>query len=111
MACNNVDEDVFPVAIYTDEPAKDDWRKHQTTGAVEFKAEPIPDYTVNQCLEYLKEYKLAFGCFDLIETPEGELVFLECNPNGQYYWLEQKLDLPISKSIANCLFKIASEKR
>jgi glutathione synthase/RimK-type ligase-like ATP-grasp enzyme len=103
-----VGDRVFPVAIYTDESAKDDWRKHQNTTAVRFRAEPIPESVSYSCLRYLEELDLGFGAFDLIETPDGEFVFLECNPNGQYGWIEEDLGLPISESIASHLIGMAA---
>jgi len=32
---------------------------------------------------------LAFGCIDLIVTPEGEHIFLEVNEMGKFLWVEQ----------------------
>ena len=46
---------------------------------------------------------LNFGCFDFIVTPSGEYVFLECNPNGQWLWVELETGLPISQAIAEFL--------
>lgn len=98
---------VFPAAIYTDESAKDDWRKHQTTGAVQFKEGVLPEGIDELCIQYLGRMGLGFGAFDFIEKPDGEVVFLECNPNGQYGWLEEDLGLPISAALASELIKIA----
>jgi glutathione synthase/RimK-type ligase-like ATP-grasp enzyme len=44
---------------------------------------------------------LRYAAIDLIETPKGDFVFLEANPNGQYSWLENDLGLPISDAIAS----------
>jgi glutathione synthase/RimK-type ligase-like ATP-grasp enzyme len=104
-----VGEDVFPASIYTESTAKDDWRKHQLTGSVEFKHEALPDDISQKCIEYLGRMGLRFGAFDFIETTES-IVFLECNPNGQYVWLETQLGFPISEAIANELTAIASEQ-
>lgn len=52
---------------------------------------------------------LKFGAFDFIETAPGEVIFLECNSNGQYGWLEETLGLPISHAIADELIKIARQ--
>ena len=41
--------------------------------------------------------------FDLIETPGGELVFLEVNPGGEWGMLERDLALPIADALAECL--------
>lgn len=102
-----VGDRVFPAAIYTDQSAKDDWRKHQTTNAVTFVYEELPMDFGERCVKYLGQMGLKFGCFDFIETEEGETIFLECNPNGQYGWLEQSLGFPISDSIATELIEIA----
>lgn len=40
--------------------------------------------------EYINEFRLHYGVFDFIRTPNGEVVFLECNPDGQWGWLEEE---------------------
>ncbi len=98
----------FDVAIYTTKEAKDDWRQHQHDSTkVKFKPEKFPQNTKSLCYKYLRKYNLNFGAFDFIQTPDGQIVFLECNPNGQYMWLEQELGLPISEAIADELIKIS----
>ncbi len=104
-----VGENVFSAAIYTDEVAKVDWRLHQTTSAVRLKSEDLPEGTDQKCIDYLGVMGLKFGAFDIVETPDDELVFLECNPNGQYGWLEEELGFPISEAITNELIKIAQD--
>lgn len=100
-------ERVFAAAIYTDDTAKDDWRKLQTTSAVRFTQEELPDGIEERCIKYIGKFGLKFGAFDFIEKPDGEVVFLECNPNGQYGWLESNLGFPISHAIADELIKIS----
>lgn len=102
-----VGENVFPASIYTTEDAKDDWRKLQTTPKVDFRSEKLPDGVGEKCISFLGKFGLKYGAFDFVEKPDGEMVFLECNPNGQYGWLEDQLGLPISSSIAAELIKIA----
>jgi len=106
-----VGDRVFAAAIYTNDEAKDDWRKHQLDPSlVEFRSEDFPDDLKEKCIKYLGKMGLKFGAFDFIEKPDGEIVFLECNPNGQYGWLEEALDLPISEAIADELVKIAKSR-
>lgn len=64
-------------------------------------SERISDF----CTEYLKRMNLNFGCFDFIVTPEGEYVFLECNPNGQWLWIEEETGMKISEAIADALIR------
>lgn len=55
------------------------------------------------CKKYLRKLKLNFGCFDFIVQPNGEYVFLECNPNGQWRWIEEQLHLPMTEALVDCL--------
>jgi hypothetical protein len=105
-----VGDRVFGVAIYTDDDAKDDWRRHQFSSRTTFKAEPFPEAYQEKCLALLKYYGLRYGAFDFIETPDGEMIYLEVNPNGQFMWLEQDLKLPISEAIAEELIAIATSR-
>lgn len=105
-----VGDTLFPAAIYTEEEARDDWRKHQLSSSVHFKNEDLPADIAERCFRFLGRLGLKFGAFDFIETPEGEMIFLECNPNGQYGWLEDELGLPISSAIAAELIKIANTR-
>lgn len=103
-----VGERLFAAAVYTDKSAKDDWRKHVFGSGVTFKEEPSPIALHQKCFDLLRHYGLRYGAFDFVETPEGDIVFLEVNTNGQYKWLEHDLGLPISEAIADELVSIAS---
>jgi glutathione synthase/RimK-type ligase-like ATP-grasp enzyme len=48
---------------------------------------------------------LRQGAIDLIETPDGEHVFLEVNPTGEWGMLEAELGLPIGDAIAQALLQ------
>jgi glutathione synthase/RimK-type ligase-like ATP-grasp enzyme len=50
--------------------------------------------------ELLERLGLVYGAADLIETPTGELVFLELNPSGEWGMLERDLGLPIGAALA-----------
>jgi hypothetical protein len=45
----------------------------------------------------------VYSTIDLIVTPDGDHVFLELNPNGQYLWVEEMTGTPISEAIADLL--------
>jgi MvdC family ATP-grasp ribosomal peptide maturase len=53
----------------------------------------------------MKRLNLSFGAADFIITPEGEAVFLEVNPTGEWGMLERDLDLPISEAVADTLLE------
>lgn len=49
---------------------------------------------------YMRSLGLRFGCFDFAVDTDGAPIFLECNPNGQWLWVEEMTGLPISAAIA-----------
>ena len=101
-----VGEKVFACRInsqaMTDDTGKIDWRQGYDYG-LEQEAFDLPIGISDKCLEYLRLMGLNFGCFDFIVTPSGEYVFLECNPNGQWLWVELATGLKISEAIADFL--------
>jgi hypothetical protein len=51
----------------------------------------------------MDSFGINFASMDMILTPEGEFVFLEINPNGQWLWLEEELGLPLVASMVDLL--------
>ena len=103
--CN---EDVIACKIDSqsldDDKGKVDWRQGYDYGLKQEIVE-IPNEIKTFCTSFLKEMHLNFGCFDFIVTPNDEYVFLECNPNGQWLWIELETGYDISKIIALNLAK------
>ncbi len=99
-----VSNDVFACKIdsqvQSDSTGKIDWRQGYDYG-LKLSAFDLPRAISNKCKNFLKKMKLNFGCFDFIVTPSGEYVFLECNPNGQWLWVELATGQKISESIAS----------
>jgi glutathione synthase/RimK-type ligase-like ATP-grasp enzyme len=56
-------------------------------------------------MNLMKRLHLVFGCIDMIRTHDGQYVFLEINPSGQWGWIEQFTGLPITKALASLLAK------
>jgi hypothetical protein len=46
---------------------------------------------------------LQFGAIDMILTPDGEYVFLEINPNGQWLWVQDLTDMPLLETLCDML--------
>ena len=57
----------------------------------------------DKLLAYLHAFNLNFGCFDIAFSKSNEFVFFECNPNGQWLWIEELTGAPIGKAIAEML--------
>lgn len=96
-----VGEKVFAAAVYSQNEAetKTDWRKKQ----LKFVEIDLPDEIRHYCVRLLKELGLGFGAIDLIKTPNGEYIFLEINPVGQWVWIENQTGQEISDAIIEYL--------
>ncbi|MFC4610088.1 ATP-grasp ribosomal peptide maturase [Streptomyces maoxianensis] len=53
--------------------------------------------------QYLRFFGLAFGAFDFAIDRSGAWWFLECNPSGQWAWLEPETGLPMVAAMADLL--------
>lgn len=99
-----VGEKVFVTKINSqsleESTGKVDWRQGYDHG-IQFIECGLPDDVRIKCLAFLRKMGLSFGCFDFIVTPSGEYVFLECNPNGQWLWVEMATGQKISSAIAD----------
>lgn len=69
---------------------------------------PLPEKLERMIHEFLGRYRLQFGALDFLKTSDGNLVFLENNPNGVWYWLELETGLPMADSMARLLLGAAS---
>jgi hypothetical protein len=63
----------------------------------------LPASIANQCVALNHEFGLRYSAIDLVWNDEGEFVFLELNPVGQWAWIEQMLGLPIRDAIIDLL--------
>ncbi|MEU6987284.1 ATP-grasp ribosomal peptide maturase [Streptomyces sp. NPDC046324] len=52
---------------------------------------------------YMEHFGLVFGAFDFCVGEDGGWWFLECNPSGQWYWLETETGLPMCAALADLL--------
>lgn len=64
----------------------------------------LPPELVERVVGFVASYGLPYSAVDLVETPTGDIVFLENNPNGQFRFVEELVPtLPISEAIAATL--------
>jgi hypothetical protein len=81
------------VADITGDASLVDWRDPDL--AVSYSASSLGGEVEGQCRTMLDRLGLVYGAFDFLRTPEGELVFLEINPTGEWAWLEDRLGFPM----------------
>lgn len=81
-----------------------DWRR-AVPEECRWQTAQLPTEVASSLHALMSELGLVFGAVDLICTPEGEHVFLEVNPGGEWGMLEHDLGLPISEAIAAALLE------
>lgn len=104
VVCDEIFACKLDSQFFQDNEGKIDWRQADAT-KLKHSIYELPESINEFCRNYLKKMHLNFGCFDFIVTPDGEYIFLECNPNGQWYWIEEATGLPISKAISEALIR------
>lgn len=102
-----VERKVFSVAINSQEfeKTKTDWR-HSAVTNLKHEVFDLPNDVANKCREIVKLLGLRYGAIDLVLDLSGKFWFLECNPNGQWAWIENRTGLPISAEIVNSMENI-----
>ena len=93
----------FPVVIQSQEDSATtlDWRGAEEMNYGPFL--PIPSKVLEATKNLMENLNLIYGAIDFIVRPDGEWVFLEINPMGQFMWMEEDLNLPMSTAMANLL--------
>ncbi|MEC4015077.1 ATP-grasp ribosomal peptide maturase [Streptomyces sp. H27-D2] len=78
-----------------------DWRTDYTQ--LTYTVTEPPPGTTERLFAYLKHFRLVFGAFDFAIDRHGQWWFLECNPSGQWAWLEPETGLPMIAAMADLL--------
>ena len=101
LRCVVIGDRIFSAKMdsQADEKSRIDWRG----GDPRHEVFELPEEVEAALQRLMESFGLNFASLDMIVTPEGEYVFLELNPNGQWLWLELELGLPLVASMADLL--------
>src|SRR6185295_7622249 len=85
-----VGERVFAAAVDSQalERARIDWRKEGERLLRAWTPYPLPTAVAGRLLELAARLGLSYGAVDIVVTPDGRHVFLEINPAGEWFWLD-----------------------
>lgn len=67
---------------------------------VRYEAHHLPDDLGEALLRLMDSLGLEYGAIDLRLTPDGQYVFFEVNPAGQFLYVEQATGQPIAAALA-----------
>ena len=92
---------LFAAAIdsQSDPEAIIDWRRTGNPKLPHHRID-LPSSLSVALLRLMDDLNLAFGAIDMIQRENGEFVFLEVNPSGQWLWLDDMLQFGISDAVA-----------
>jgi len=79
-----------------------DWRREK----LPMQKVQLPNDIEEKCIGLLKKLNISFGAIDIIVDENGNYIFLEINPNGQWAWIEMETGLKISDEIINFLTEL-----
>lgn len=104
-----VGEKVFAVAIYPKSECVD-WRLDHINAqnGLHHESVRIPSDIQNRCIELTTSLGLRFSCIDLLLGRDETYYFLEVNPNGNWAWLESRLEIPLRDAIIDLTLNEAS---
>ncbi|MFD0525499.1 hypothetical protein [Paractinoplanes durhamensis] len=83
------------------EAGRIDWRSDYD--ALTYERIKVPEAVTDGVGRFLDALGLNYGAFDFVITPDGDWVMLECNPAGQWLWLEHETGVPIAAALADLL--------
>lgn len=69
----------------------------------QYKPHDLPDDVAGKLREMMRRMNLSYGAIDMRLTPEGQYVFLEINPAGQFLYIEEATGQPITEALASYL--------
>ncbi len=65
----------------------------------------MPEVLNKQQLRFMKEMGIVYGAIDLRLRSDGEYVFLEVNTAGQWLFMEDPTEMPITQTLTRTLIE------
>lgn len=96
-----VEDEIFAAAISSEAAYAADYRPGLATAKV--TPYTLPPEIAHRVLELMRLFGLQFGALDFRVTPDGDHVFLEVNPAGEFLFISRRTGQPIAQAIAASL--------
>lgn len=100
-----VREKLYSMAIFSqlDKQTSVDWRNYNHQSPNRTVPYQLPNTVAKAIKQFIRASGLNMGAIDMVVTPDGQHVFLECNPNGQISMVSEHCNYSIEKDIATYL--------
>lgn len=98
-----VGKQVFAIEIHSPKEgiASLDWRRDY--GTITYAVHQLPKDVEQKLVQMVCAFELQFSSMDVILSKDGEYVFIEQNPNGQFLWPSRATGLPLAEVMGNLL--------
>jgi glutathione synthase/RimK-type ligase-like ATP-grasp enzyme len=106
LRCVVMGERIFTAKLDSQahECTRTDWRAGDVEDEqVRHEVFDLPEHVQAGLQRLMRSFGINFASIDMIVTPDGDFVFLDLNPNGQWLWLEEELGLPLVAGMADLL--------
>ncbi len=96
-----VDDQIFATSFRSDPEYEVDYRPG--VGSADVQPYTLPDDEAAKLMQLMQHFGLKYGAVDYRLTPEGQHVFFEVNPAGEYLFASERTGQPIPQAIAAAL--------
>tara|TARA_R110002020_G_scaffold334609_5_gene549883 strand:- start:213 stop:1157 length:945 start_codon:yes stop_codon:yes gene_type:complete len=99
---------LFSMAIFSqnDKKTEIDFRVFDPEQPIRFVPYNLPKDVELKIIKFMKSINLNTGSLDFIKNTEGEYIFLEVNPAGQFGMTAYPCNYPLHKEVASTLIKL-----
>lgn len=84
-----IGDSVFAARINSQEDSRTAVDCRDMSAEISYRATELPEAVKDRCLAFVRSYNLNYSAIDIIVMKNGDYVFLENNPNGQFLYVEQ----------------------
>jgi hypothetical protein len=95
-----IGDEIFPAAV---DVGKMEYKLDVRLNQQSYEKHELPAEVSEKLLRLMRRLGLEYGAIDLRLTPDGDYVFFEVNPAGQFLFVEYACGLPISAALASHL--------
>jgi glutathione synthase/RimK-type ligase-like ATP-grasp enzyme len=70
---------------------------------LDFRPVELPALWIRRLHDLMRHLGLVYGAIDLMRTADGDYVFLEINPAGEWLFVSERSGQPITEAMADHL--------
>lgn len=108
-----LDGECFAMAIFSqrDPQTQMDFRRYNDSTPNRNVPYRLPEEVADAITKFMRAMSLATGSIDLIRTPDGQHVFLEVNPVGQFKMVSNPCNYQLERRVAEYLIRKDADVR